>query len=407
MEQKNESSIESDMLALFENEKKSLDEVFTQNASIFIKYDFAWDLIDVIIGGKSSIDLNRLTINSLEDADIFLTTYGYDLSNPDVKLEVKHIFDEAIFFIENTLIPDPFTKISNLYIPDEIKNEPDLRNIMLIASDMEHINQAWACAVLRIMHTISHVNNDISLKFFPEIQKQILSKLWSSVHINENGEKIFGEGEQAIKVYDIDVKAKKERLSTILKLLHKVENVAADVFDQIGVRIITYDKVDALLIIKHLEKKGIINFCNVKPSRSMNKLIDTRIFKKILNHYKDQLKNGEITKDEFEKLLRKEAERDARIESEGALINPYTSKEYRSIQFTSRQMIRMSYPICGNQEHKETFCFFFPYELQVVDIETHNENRFGKGSHEKYKEKQLIASRQRILGKLIRNQSKS
>lgn len=395
------------MLALFDNEKKSLDEVFAKNASIFAKYDFDWDFIDVIIGGKSSIDLNRLTINSLEEADVFLNTYGYDLSNTDVKLEVKNIFDEAISFIENTLIPDPFTKISSLYIPDEIKHESDLRNVMMIASDMDHVNQSWACAILRIMHTISHVNNDISLKFFPEIQKQILTKLWSSVHINENGEKFFGDGEQAIKVYDIDVKAKKERLSTILKLLHKVENVAADVFDQIGVRIITYDKVDALLIIKHLEKKGIINFCNVKPSRSINKLIDTRIFKKLLNHYKEQLKNGEITKEEFEKLLRQESERDARIESEGALVNPYTSKEYRSIQFTSRQMIRMSYPIGGKQEHVENFCFFFPYELQVVDIETHNENRFGKGSHEKYKEKQLIAARQRILGRLIRNKAKS
>jgi len=369
---------------------------------LFSKYDFAWDIIDVMIGGKSSIDLTRMTISSFHEADTFLITYGYDLQNENVAKEVKNIFDEAICFLEQILIPDPFTKISYLTIPKELKEEPDLRNLLLLASDTEHEHQAWACAILRIMHTISHVNNDISLKFFPEIQKQILTKIWSAVYVNNNGEKFFGEDETGIKVYDIDIKVKKERQSTIIKLLHKIENVAADVFDQIGIRVITNDKVDALLIIKHLEKKGIVNFCNVKPSRSINKLIDINLLKKILSHYKEQLLNGEITDEEFEELIRNEAENQSLItEHPDSAVNIYTSKEYRSIQFTCRQMIRMEYPI-GNSEIKEQFCFFFPYELQIVDMETHYENRFGKSSHEKYKEKQLIAARQRVLGKLIR-----
>ncbi|GIW22813.1 MAG: hypothetical protein KatS3mg068_1820 [Candidatus Sericytochromatia bacterium] len=70
-----------------------------------------------------------------------------------------------------------------------------------------------------------------------------------------------------IKIYDIEIKAKKERNSIILKLLLKIENVAADVFDNIGVRIITYDKLDAMLILRFLRKTGILNFCNIKPSR--------------------------------------------------------------------------------------------------------------------------------------------
>lgn len=372
---------------------------------IFDKYSFDWDMMDVIIGGRSSIDLSRLTLHTFEEADAFLSLYGYDLRKDSIKKEVKDIFREAINFIENFLIPDPVTKEVNLYLPEDLKNEEDIRNILLIASDYSNRLQAWACVILRIMHTISHVNNDISLKFFPEIQRQILDNVWTSISINSKGEKFFGEEDNGIKIFDIDIKAKKERNSTILKLLHKVENVAADVFDQIGVRIITYDKVDALLVLRYLRKNGVLDFFNVKPSRSINRLIDMKIFKKILNYHKERLKQGLITKEEFEIIIRQESEREANITQQQNNVNPYTHNEYKSIQFTCRQMIRMKYPFdYENPSLGENFCFFFPYEMQIVDIKTHEENKSGKASHEKYKEKQLISARRRVLGKLLKNE---
>jgi uncharacterized protein (TIGR04562 family) len=368
------------------------------------KYSFDWDLMDVIIGGKSSIDLARLNIPDLAVADSFLKIYGYDISKENIRQEINIIFNEAISFIEDILIPDPFTKEINLHIPDEIREETDIRNLLLMASN--HLNklQLWACAILRVMHTIAHLNNDISLKFFPEIQRQILDKIWSSINISSKGEKYFGDEESGVKIHDIEIKAKKERNSTILKLLHKIENVAADVFDQIGVRIITYDKIDALLVIRYLRQSGILDFSSIKPNRSINRLIDIKIFKKILNRQKERLKSGEIDKSDFERIIRQEADREANIPFDNDSVNPYTSKEYRSIQFTCRQMIRMKYPIDATEtERQENFSFFFPYEMQIVDIKTHMENRFGKASHEKYKEKQLISARRRVLGRLLRN----
>ncbi len=375
-----------------------------ENRDILEKYSFDWDHVDVIIGGKSSIDLFRLAVNNFDDADNFLEIYGYNLHNENIKKELESVFHEALAFIEDILLPDPFTKEIYLKIPEQIKKEEDIRNILMMASDHSNKFQLWACAILRVMHTISHINNDISLKFFPEIQRQILDKIWGTVYINDIGEKFFGKEQESIKIYDIDIKAKKERNSTILKLLHKIENVAADVFDQIGIRIITYDKIDALLIIRYLKKFGVLDFCNVKPSRSINRLIDVKTFKKILNHHKDRLKTGEIDKEEFERVIRLEAEKEANISADDNPMNPYTSKEYKSIQFTCRQMIRMQYPLDASEnERTENFCFFFPYEMQIVDIKTHMENRFGKASYEKYKEKQLISARNRVLGRLIRN----
>lgn len=370
------------------------------------KFDFNWELIEVIIGGKSSIDLSSLAIKTFEDAHIFIKTYGYDLNKDNIRAEAKHIFDEAISFLENVLIPDPVDKVSYLKIPEEIKQERDIRNLILIASEKGHINQSWACAVLRMMHTISHVNNDISLKFFPEIQRQILDKIWSAIYINSKGEKFFGDSEEdGIRIYDIDIKAKKERNSTILKLLHKVENVAADVFDQIGVRIITYDKLDTLLVIKQLKKMGVLNFCNVKPSRSINRLIDTNLLSQIVSDSVELLKSGELSSEEFENTIRLAAENEASLTIDHSdALNPHSNKEYRSLQFTARQMVRIKYPVDSNNE--DLFSFFFPYEMQVVDVETHLENRFGKGSYDKYKEKQLLTARTRVLGILLKNLEK-
>jgi uncharacterized protein (TIGR04562 family) len=368
---------------------------------ILRKYDFNWDFVDVTIGGKSSIDLQQLSINSLDNATKFLDLYGYDISNSEVKLELKNIFDEAIKFIEEVLIPDPFTKKTYLKIPDEIKNEKDIRNLILISSNRCNDMQLWSCAILRVMHTIAHINNDISLKFFPEIQRQILSRIWSAIYVNSDGEKFFGQGDDAIKIYDVEIKAKKERNSVILKLLHKIENVAADVFDNIGVRIITYDKLDVMLILRFLRKSGIFNFCNIKPSRSINHLINLDIFKEIVNKYIKKYIDGEINRQEFEMILKEETELKASIKDIYINdFNKYSSKDYKTIQFTIRQMIRMKYPY--DSPNSENYSFFFPYEMQIVDLKTHLENMFGRASHEKYKEKQLIAARKRVLGKLLK-----
>ena len=63
---------------------------------------------------------------------------------------------------------------------------------------------------------------------------------------------------------DFETKAKKSRDSTIIKLLHKVENVAEEVFDRIGVRLITKAKVDCLRVVKFLYHKNIIVIHNIK-----------------------------------------------------------------------------------------------------------------------------------------------
>src|SRR5919108_575751 len=52
-----------------------------------------------------------------------------------------------------------------------------------------------------------------------------------------------------------DTKPKKSRNSTLLKLLHKPENVAEDIFDRVGIRFIVQTPLSALQVVKYLKDK--------------------------------------------------------------------------------------------------------------------------------------------------------
>jgi uncharacterized protein (TIGR04562 family) len=49
--------------------------------------------------------------------------------------------------------------------------------------------------------------------------------------------------------------------------------------------------------------------------------------------------------------------------------------------------------------------FFFPYEIQIVDLETHRNNMEGQASHDTYKLRQLQAARKRVLGGLLKRRA--
>ena len=88
-----------------------------------------------------------------------------------------------------------------------------------------------------------------------------------------------GQGERAIPLKNFEVKSHKSSHSIAIKLLHKAENVAADIFDRIGVRFITPTRLDCVRVIRYLRERNVIMFANVKPSRSRNTLIDLDRFR--------------------------------------------------------------------------------------------------------------------------------
>ena len=106
-----------------------------------------------------------------------------------------------------------------------------------------------------------------------------------------------------IPIVEFETKAKKTRESIIIKLLHKQENVAEELFDRIGIRVVTEKKVDTLRVIRFMQKNYIIMANNIKPSRSQNSLFDLEEFKKGYNSVVKEALKTNMPEEGFAKQL--------------------------------------------------------------------------------------------------------
>ncbi len=222
---------------------ENIKEVLTQ---------FPYELFNVVLSNKSFLDIKMLDIESYEDAYDYVKNYGFDLEDPNQREQAFNILAEAKQFIQSYLLEDPEGKEPSMIIPPNILFEDDIRNFLVMASNRERgLTQRWACAVLRVVHTITHVENDLAKYFFQGIKKQIFSRFMDHLKVDSSGSYLLGRGKNAITLRLFEMKSEKTRESLIMKLLHKKENVSADVFDRVGVRIVTNDKLDAILVLKY------------------------------------------------------------------------------------------------------------------------------------------------------------
>ncbi len=109
--------------------------------------------------------------------------------------------------------------------------------------------------------------------------------------------------------------------------------------------------------------------------------------------------------------------------------NKHSSQFYRSIQFTARQLVKLKNPLYEDLRElkaltkKQTVSpdvqklaqnidlqyiqrevrFFYPYEVQIVDFQTHKENEQGRGAHSEYKKAQTQTAMARVMGSLTGN----
>ncbi len=394
-----------------------------------VRNNFSWEILRFILDGLSPIDLPALAVMDREEAHQFLLHYGYDLEDDEDRDVAWRIHIEAVAFIKRYFCPEGDGSGEALVLPVEIERPTDLRDLLVWASDRNGSErQAWSCALLRVMHTISHVNNTLRSEFFPEIKRQILDRFKQHVHQDGEGRLSLGRGPLSVPLLDIFYKEEKSRDSLILKLLHKPHNVAEIIHDRLGVKMVTPTRLDALLALRYLRQNHLIMFANVTPGRSRNTLVNLEHFRSLYEEltggFKDLTEEGRDQR--FLHLLQEHslAGLDSRLE------NPFTSPDYRSIQFTVQQLVKVENPgylrarrmrvhlekyhlgpdlegllreLEGPQEERE-LRIFFPLEVQILDEENHRRSQEGAASHTDYKLRQLQAARQRVLGPLLRRE---
>lgn len=405
--------------------------------SVRKQFAFRREILEIIVNGRSALDaVQGFEITSVEDADRFIRSYGYDFDNSIERAEAYGNFHESLNFIRRHFLYPENLEGLRLEVPRKILEIVDIRELFLMAS-LNHASQTkdrqglllrnWACAILKVMHTVAHIDQDIRSSYFADVQQQILDRYYRLIHRDVDGGLYLSlrEGDaDRVPLVAFEVKPKKARDSILIKLLHKPENVAEDIFDRVGIRFVTHSRLDALRVVRFLTDHMAITSPNIKPSRSRNSLIDMKRFQEELERTLPLLQAGQISPADVEASLEEAC---AYVAPTISAENPHTSEHYRSLQFTVRQLIKLKNPIFDevrelknrvrtsqvDEEVARTIDridlryvnrevrFFYPYEVQVVDQRSFEENERGRSAHSEYKRSQKNTAMRRVLGQLM------
>ena len=334
----------------------------------------------VFLEGTSPVNLARLSLRTVEEAYEFLHSYGVDPQCPVDHAKMEEIHREAVGFIKRLLCPAPRSCDASLLMPAEVEDPSNITRFLVGAST--GTQQAWACAVLRVMHAITYANQVSSGPHSAEIRRQILERFRAHVHDDAKGQLWLGRELDAVPLCSIQYREEKARDSVILKLLHKPDNLPQSVHDRVGVRMVTPNKKEALRALQYITRHHLANVAHLTPGRSRNTLLT----------------------------------------QESQSVNPHSSPEFRSLQFTCRQLIRLDNPmflatqkmrkamqhsscpeleaaLCELEAHSAApyIRFLFPYEIQILDQENDLKCQVGESSHSNYRLRQLRAVRYRVF----------
>ncbi len=396
------------------------------------KYLFDWEAMELVLSGRSALDSRLFVGSNFQDEQIrrFLLGYGLDPDDTVAKSELFGNFQEALQFIRRYFLREGSENGLDLKIPNSILMITNVDELFLMIMKRElkrNTEEAlWAEAILKVMHTILHVDKDLRLNYFQSIQTQIFDRFYKYLYRNDAG-KLFWrlEEDMSIPLVDFETKSRKTRDSAVIKLLHKVENVAEELFDQIGVRLITESRFDTLRLVKSLLDKFVVIVHNIKPSRSVNTLVDLGYFRDQYRNLIKQALHKKLSEEEFLFKANEVVKNSLANLEEGN--NPYMLKNYRSIQFTCRQLIKYRNPFFKSfnelrqqakaiEEENDLAAkildldmgpvprevrFFYPFEIQVLDFESHDINTAGDASHQEYKKSQVQSAMKRVFKSLI------
>lgn len=400
--------------------------------SYLSRYLFDWESLDVVVGGMSALD-SKYFIGPMSDSasvERFLVGYGLDANDPVARAELFGNFQEAIQFIRRYFLKEGSKDGINLKIPNSIFMITDISDLFLMATgnkeDGNHEDRLWAEIVLKVMHTILHVDKDLRSSYFSEIQTQIFDRFYK--YLFREGESLYFAQKKSdsfrIPLVDFETKSKKTRDSVIIKLLHKAENVAEELFDRVGVRIVTDTRFDSLRVIKFLIENYAIIPHNIKPSRSTNSLVDLEALKKRHAHLIRSALRKNLSEEKFLEKLDKEVQA-CSFKNGKDERNSHSLSGYQAIQFTCRQLIKYKNPFlqefielrktAKSQKEEELskkilgmdyshiardVRFFYPYEVQIVDKAAHQINTEGEASHGEYKKLQVQTAKKRVFKNL-------
>lgn len=256
--------------------------------------------------------------------------------------------------------------------------EKSTAELMVLASGKGH-RQLCACAILKVMHIIHHLEARELLFMLPISDQELFHLVEQKVY-----RVIGGMLAQGFPILEF-IGGRKNKDSLYTKLLSKPETHAAQIFDKLRFRIVTRTPDDIFPTMNYL-MRHVFAFNYVMPKQSTNTLFPFREYCSSKSHLSELMTNLQFPP-EFE-------------EDEGRDIdNQFTAPSYRVVHFILDLPIRVPQEIM-EQAPPAAWALgpviFGQTEFQIIDRETEQANEMGDASHDAYKRRQQMAVARRL-----------
>ena len=348
-------------------------------------------ILEVVLGSRYTIDLPTMNIKSREEALQFIFTYGYDISNYKDSETLWRNHRTAIEILEEEILDIDESLPARVRNREELQ---DLTNLLLSASQKEDENlQKYSCAILRVMHIIIQLENDLFTSFTDDIKYQILRPIQEHIFKDEKDRIFIGENKN-IQLINFLIKPLKQTKSGVIKLLAKDDVLAMTLLDRVGVRIVTKTVYDIFKVVKYLIENNVISFPHILSGTVKNLICPVEIFNEVtkatdfsLESEEDETKINELLNKKVEEWQLQGGEFSTRKR------NKFTAEDFKFLKFISRRFLKID-----RGPNKDPLNFFYPFEVQILDEKTHIENEKTQANHAAYKERQRRVARRRVLG---------
>jgi uncharacterized protein (TIGR04552 family) len=323
--------------------------------------------VRLVLRGDSVVDWHRLNFTS-EDA--IREVIEAQEMRPDEhadRARMNAIKSEAISYLRRHFeypIPKPVEAAS-------------VEELFKLASGRGH-RQTCACAILKCMHVIHHLEGRELLFVLPMSDQEIFHVVEEKVYRVIGG--MLAEGFPITEF----VGGRKNKDSTYTKLLSKREAVSTQIYDKLRFRIVTRGRDDILPIVQFLTRK-LFPFNYVVPGQSINTILPLKRY--FQQHPHLRALQAEAPAQSGDEVVPSD--------------NVFSAENYRVIHFVVDMPVRLPRRLLERAPQSAWSLgpvIFVVCEFQIIDRETESANEQGDASHAKYKERQKKAVMRRLQG---------
>ncbi|MDH3729200.1 MAG: TIGR04552 family protein [Myxococcales bacterium] len=323
--------------------------------------------IRVLLRGGSVVDWHRLNFAVEAEARRFVAVQEVDLDDPKDRARVEQIKEAAIEYLRRHFdfpVPKPVAK-------------KDLVGLLMLASSKGH-RQICACAILKVMHIIHHLEARELLFLLPVADEEIFHFVERKVY------QVMGSAlANDFPILEF-IGGRKNKDSLYTKLLSKPDVSASQIYDKVRFRIVTRSAEDIFPVLNFIQR-SLVPFNFVIPGQSTNTLLRFHEYCRSEPTLEELVASLQLPLDVEDGL--------------SPIDNRFTAPSYRVVHFVADVPVRVPQRVleaAASATANLGRIIFVQAEFQVIDRATDQINESGDASHENYKERQKLAVMHRL-----------